>query len=274
MSFDELTCIHFGWDLTYKCNYRCPYCRLSEPVPDRTVSEWLAAWSRINRRYGQCHIFISGGEPSVFPGFYDLVRGLAKIHFVDICTNLSWDVDRLVPELSPERMRISATFHPTQVKFETFLEKAVRVKDYLPERFSPKKSVYFVMYSQQTDRLEEYRSGFDQYGLVLIPLPLMINDTLANREEEKKDIAESSPNKDALDHKLDYQLQTRLPRGKLCRAGHYYAFIRGDASVERCTRYKDRQLGDFFSDSFALWDAPKICELDWCPFESQWIVEE
>ena len=274
MPADDLpTTVHFGLDLTYACNYECPYCKLPPVLKHKSVAEWTAAWKRMQERYGQCYIYMSGGEPSIYPGFYDLVKAIAPMHVVDLCTNLSWDVEKLVPALPPERFKISATFHPTQVSFEEFLAKAVCVRDYLPQRFPPKRSVYFVAYPAQMDRMEEYRRKLDENGLVLVPLPLMEGNAPANTDEEKKTIAEASPNKNTSDRKLEFQLQELRPAGRLCHAGQRYAMIRGDGQVDRCTRHDDRQLGDFFSENFQLFEEPKLCLKEWCPFESQWVVQ-
>ena len=272
---DRPTTVHFGLDLTYACNYTCPYCTLPPVVKHRTPVEWEAAWKRMQARHGECYIYMSGGEPSIAPGFFDIVKAIVPMHVVDLCTNLSWDVTKLVPALPPDRFKISATFHPTQVSFEEFLEKAVYVRDYLPQRFPPKRSVYFVAYPPQMDRMEEYRRRLDENGLVLVPLPLMEGgaDAPANTADEKKAIEAASPNRDTVDRKLAFQLQELRPSGRLCNAGHRYAMIRGDGKVDRCTRHEDRQLGDFFSPDFQLFTEPKVCMKEWCPFESQWVVQ-
>jgi MoaA/NifB/PqqE/SkfB family radical SAM enzyme len=266
--------VHFGLDLTYACNYKCPYCVLPPVLKHRTVEEWTRAWRRVYERSGRCYIYMSGGEPSIYPGFYDLVRAITPMHTVDLCTNLSWDVDKLIPALSPDVFRVSATFHPSQVSLEEFLPKAVKAREHLPQRFPPKRSVYVVAEPAAMPKMDEYKARLDENGLVLIPLPLMVGSSPANNEEEKKHIEELSPNKDTWDRKLDYQLQNEKPKGRLCHAGQRYVHIRGDGKVDRCTRHEDRQLGDFFSEDFAVWDEPKLCYQEWCPFESQWLVRE
>jgi MoaA/NifB/PqqE/SkfB family radical SAM enzyme len=272
---DDPSIVHFGWDLTYACNYDCPYCRLPAITKPRPVAEWVKVWERLHKRYGRCYIYMSGGEPSIWPGFYDLVKALTPMHTIDLCTNLSWKVEKLVPDVDPKHFRISPTFHPTQVPFEEFLPRAVYAKDYLPMRFPPKKSVYFVMYPKQLDRLEEYKAKLDENGLVLIPLPLVgLDKEFANDEREKKVVEDISPNKDTWDKKLDYQLKNETPQGKLCHAGQRYAHIRADGMVDRCTRHEDRQLGSIFDENFEMFPEPKVCRQEWCPFESQWLVRD
>lgn len=267
--------VTLGWDLTYVCNYRCPYCTVwDQPTKVKnTVAKWVEIWERMHRLYGRCYIYMSGGEPSTYPYFVELIEALTPMHTVDTCTNLSWKVERAVPEISPEVFRISASFHPTQVPFEIFLPKAVYVREYLPWR-PEGGAVYFVADPKQMDRMEFYREEFAKYGIAMVPLPLVVDQGIGNTEEEKHRIEAISPNRGAPDHKLEYQLKTKGPNGRLCRAGHQYAMIRGDGMVDRCSRYTDRQVGNFLDPHFRLWRSPRPCYMDWCPYESQWIVEE
>lgn len=271
---DAPNTVHFGLDLTYACNYACPYCVLPPATKHRSVSEWTRAWERMHRKYGQCYIYMSGGEPSIYPGFYELVERISAMHVVDLCTNLSFDVERLVLKLSPDRFKISATFHPTQVSFSEFLPRAVLAREHLPQRFPPKRSIYYVADPEQMKDMPEYASKLEANGLILVPLPLMVGHDIANDESEKDLIASLSPNKGFSDDKLEFQLKRLSPAGRLCHAGQRYAHIRGDGRVDRCTRYEDRQLGDFFSEDFELFPEPRACRQEWCPFESQWLVRD
>lgn len=271
---DHPSIIHFGWDLTYACNYDCSYCKLPSPAKPRPISDWIRVWDRLYKKYGRCYIYMSGGEPAVYPGFYDLIKQLISIHTIDLCTNLSWEVERLTPELDPKYFKISPTFHPSQVSLEEFLPKAVHVRNYLPKRFPPNRSVYYVMDPKQIQAFAEFKERFEEMNLILIPLPLMEEKDIANDEEEKKTIEDLSPNKNTWDKKLDYQLKNLVPNEKNCHAGQRYALIRGDGMVDRCTRYEDRQVGNIFDENFALFTEPKICCQEWCPFESQWIVRK
>ena len=74
--------------------------------------------------------------------------------------------------------------------------------------------------------------------------------------------------------KIEYQLQNISPKGKLCRAGKDYAVIRVDGTVDRCSQYKNGSVGKIRDDNFALFGECKECERDYCPIESQWIVND
>jgi len=207
---------------------------------------------------------MSGGEPSTYPYFYDLVRKLTTRHLVDICTNLSWDVDKIIPEITPENLVISATFHPSFADFEDFFKKAIKVKQYLSNS-----QIFYVAYPTQIRAMPERSKRLKEHGINLIPLPLRGNQEVLNTEEEKKIIEEITP---YLGEKKGYQLQRISPKGKLCRAGQYYAVIRANGLVDRCSQYQNGIVGGFLNDDFRLFDNPSPCEKEYCPIESQWIV--
>jgi len=260
----------FGWDLCYTCNYRCPYCGIWENRSDSdlflSAEEWGAIWDRVHAKYGSCHIYMSGGEPSFYPGFYDLALRLAQRHSIEICTNLSWDIDRLVPQIPAGTLKIAATFHPTFARFEEFFENAVRVKEYLPNS-----QIYYVAHPGQIREMPERSRRLKEQGVDLIPLPLRGDGYVLNSDEEKRIVEEVSPYKG---EKIEYQLQRISPKGKLCRAGQFYAVIRANGAVDRCSQHRNGGLGNFLSEEFGLFDKPVLCEKDYCPIESQWIINE
>ncbi len=260
----------FGWDLCYDCNYRCPYCGIWENSSDDdmilSVDDWKNIWDRIYDLYGSCRIFMSGGEPSVYPGFYDLVDILAQKHHPDICTNLSWNVEKVVNHIPPENLTISPTFHPTFAKFSDFFKKALRIRDYLPDN-----QIYYVAYPGQIDKMPARSKKFKDAGISLVPLPLRGEGYMINSEEEKKIIREVSPYEGS--EKIDYQLQDTSPRGKKCRAGMDYAMIRVDGNVDRCSQCRSGEVGRIDSADFRLFKAPEECEKEYCPIESNWIIE-
>ncbi|MHB2026039.1 MAG: radical SAM protein [Elusimicrobiota bacterium] len=273
-NINHLHQVTFGWDITYVCNYRCPYCTVWDQPTKLNLSpdQWMRVWNRLHEKYGRCYIYMSGGEPSRYPHFIDLVKELVKKHTVDVCTNLSWDVHKLVPEISPDIFRIAASFHPSFAKVDAFFEKAVHAKKYLPQR-PEGAAVYYVASRAQIPLMNHYRDIFARGGLVLVPLPLVEDHRIGNDEREAKIIEEISPNKNDPLGKLEYQLRRLSPQGKLCRSGQRYAMIRGDGSVDRCSVYKDRQVGNILDENFELWDEPKVCGQEWCPYESQWLVD-
>lgn len=258
----------FGWDLCYTCNYRCPYCGVWEKYSNDnlflTAEEWGIVWDKVYDKYGSCHIFMSGGEPATYPYFYELVKRLTQRHSVEICTNLSWDIEGLVPSIPTGILKIAPTFHPTFAEFEDFFNKVIKIKNYLPNS-----QIYYVAYPSQIREMPERSKMFKEHGINLIPLPLRDNGFVINTVEEKRIVEEISPYKG---NKIEYQLQKISPNGKLCRAGQHYAVIRADGIVDRCSQYQDGSVGNFLDVNFRLFDEPLPCEKEYCPIESQWII--
>jgi len=260
----------FGWDLCHSCNYACPYCGVWKDHPEKDLvlspEQWGKVWGGIHEKYGKCMIYVSGGEPSVYPGFFELIKLLAKNHLPDICTNLSWDVEKLTAHLKPGQLRISATFHPSFAVFDEFFEKSVKAKDYLADG-----QVYYVVHPNQIEEMPERSARFKEAGIKLVPTPLRGAGYMINSEKEKEIIRKVSPYTES--DKIDYQLQEISPKGKLCRAGKDYAVIRYDGKVDRCSQYSSGSVGKIQGDGFKLWEDPVVCEKDYCPIESQWIVK-
>jgi MoaA/NifB/PqqE/SkfB family radical SAM enzyme len=261
--------ITFGWDLCLSCNYRCPYCGVWERNPEEdlllSAQQWTQLWHRLYLKYGSIHVFVSGGEPSTYPEFFELVRLLTKEHTLEICTNLSWDIEGLVPEIPVSILKIAPTFHPTFAKFEEFFEKAVKIREYLPNY-----QIYYVAHPGQIKEMPQRSRLFKEQGINLIPLPLRGDGFVLNSEEEKRIVEEISPYRG---NKIAYQLQKISPRGKACRAGQHYAVLRINGSVDRCSQYSTGSVGLITDENFSLWDTPLLCEKDYCPIESQWIIE-
>ena len=261
--------VTFGWDLCYTCNYNCPYCgtweRHSKKNLQLNEKRWLTIWNRIYDKYGSCRIYMSGGEPSTYPYFYRLIKCLTKKHIVDICTNLSWDVDKLIDVVSMENLKISATFHPLFADFEDFSIKVNKIKKYLSNS-----QIFYVAYSAQIKEMPERSRKLKESGVSLIPLPLRGNQVVLNTEDEKMIIEEVTPYKG---EKRDYQLQKISPKGKLCNAGHKYAVIRVNGTVDRCSQYQNGSIGNILDEDFGLLDKPLVCEKEYCPIESQWILD-
>jgi MoaA/NifB/PqqE/SkfB family radical SAM enzyme len=262
--------ITFGWDLCYICNYRCPYCGVWEKASAKDLrlspQEWEVIWHNLYERYGSIHIFLSGGEPSSYPNFFELVRVLTKEHSVEVCTNLSWDIYRLIPEIEVGVLKVAPTFHPTFANFQDFFEKVIKIKEYLPNH-----QVYYVAYPGQIREMPKHSKVLREEGIKLIPLPLRGDGFVLNSEEEKRIVEEVSPYRG---EKLEYQLQRISPKGKLCRAGQHYAVARATGIVDRCSQYSDGGLGNLLDKDFKLFDGPARCKREYCPIESQWIVKD
>lgn len=108
--------------LTYDCNMTCTYClnhyhQLICPRP-MTTQLWIHALKRLPATI-ELPITLGGGEPTLYPGFYDIVQALPN-GTLDLLTNGTFDAEEFMSKVPPERFNrgakyasIRVSLHPT-----------------------------------------------------------------------------------------------------------------------------------------------------------------
>lgn len=282
--------IEFDWLIHYKCNYRCPYCFFNgkwEEVEKRNeylpLEKWIDAWERISRDYEHVRILITGGEPFIYPSFIELLKELSKYFSIGFDTNLSCSEEELtnfVKNTVASNISLGLSFHPMFSDFETFLDKAL----FLKENGFNNICIQYVTYPPQLGQMKYFKNRFMGRGFYFIPLPFrgIYNGEKypdAHTEEERKLIYDAMEDLE-IEHKerVERQLVQVKSRAKLCRAGQVYARIDCDGTVYRCGRstsnLNNGYIGNFFDEKFRLLDEPLPCELEVCPCEFRWLVED
>lgn len=267
--------VEFSWEICYTCNYRCPYCgKWNDESRDDLkldVEEWENTWKRIYAKYGSCNMYISGAEPTTYPRFFDIVQRISDMHTVTICTNFSWGAAEILDRnINPERAQFTPTFHSLFANFDIFLEKAVRLKDWIRN-----KMVFFVAYQMQMDKVDYYKKKINESGLNFSVVPLRGSDddskikVISSQEERDKIGAITDMHKD----EFEYLAQNKSPKGKPCMAGYRYAIIKPTGKVFPCSNQNDSFLGSIQHDNFILLEKPSVCPAEFCPYESYNLVE-
>lgn len=274
-----------GWTIGYECNFRCPYCFVWRDASNKdlklSVNEWIKIWDRINSKYGKCVISLSGGEPSLYPGFFDIVKYLSKNNICVICTNFSWDPHKLIPETSETNLKIFATFHPSFMDFGVFYEKVKFARKYLDND-----AIAYVAYKKQMEKIPYYKKELEKIGVKLMIHPLrdegfdIENGEIKNTDNSKgqKIINDNEEKKIILDNTIikdDYRFGLKSPKGKLCRSGKDAVCIWPDGTINRCTRYREEIMGNITDKDFKFFDKPMLCNKELCNIEYEYgmIVE-
>ena len=111
---------YFGVFLTMRCNFACSYCingkdprRRPEAQPD--AAAWAGFFNRLDT--GDIPITLQGGEPTLYPGFYDLVGMLAPGKRIDLLTNLSFDLDEFMERVPLSAVTRPAPYAPIRVSY-------------------------------------------------------------------------------------------------------------------------------------------------------------
>lgn len=285
--------VEYFWMVMGRCNYRCPYCVYGLVPFDRrkvgyyfSADQWVSGWKRLYERYGEGNIILTGGEPTLYPGFDEMVLALNQWYWLAFDTNLSWEKDKLADFLrraDPKKVRFEISFHPSQTETEPFLEKARMIHDagfgYINR---------LVSYPALLPRLDEFREAFAARGLTFVVNPfqgeyegrqypqaysdadrrLISGATVAIEQE-----AANAPHKEFVQQILDRE----SPKGRLCRSGYQHLRVEDDGTVYRCGEYatlKWEPFGNFFDEGLSLWDEPRLCRSERCEWEYRWLVDQ
>jgi len=120
--------------ITLSCNLTCSYCinRFDDfryTKGHLTGEEWVKGLNRIVSRH-DLPVTIGGGEPSLHPDFAAIINGITPALNIDLLTNLEFDVDRFMAEISPERIKrdapyasIRVSYHPEVMALEPLVAK-------------------------------------------------------------------------------------------------------------------------------------------------------
>ena len=108
--------------LTFACTFKCDYCinhyNGLHKYKHMSTEDWVLGLNRIQTKKN-CPITLTGGEPTLCRGFYDIVDGIDKKINCDLLTNGDFDIRDFVKNIPPERMKrrskyasIRFSYHP------------------------------------------------------------------------------------------------------------------------------------------------------------------
>jgi len=265
--------VHWNWEITMDCNYRCSYCEVPKKKegPAFSLDRLEEIWERIFKKYGVSHVRLSGGEPSTYPDFYGLISLLSRRHVIDITTNLSFDVHKFGERFKGESISISASFHPEFNKIEDFVAK---VKYLQGCGFCA--TITCVTYPPFINEIERFKRVVEESRINFKTIPF--NGLFEGRRypleysrdelKRMKDVAEQSIASDV--NKRWYDWLTKPPdertRGEvICRMGQMYAKIFTNGDVTRCCAQGSEKLGNLGDEGFKLLEGAQACTLGKCP---------
>lgn len=281
--------VYWNWEITYECNYQCSYChfwKIEKKYPYIHIERWLGIWKNIFNKYGCCHIRFSGGEPTIYPNFLNLIAVLSQMHTIDITTNLTFDINCLIEKINPAALFISPSFHPEFDNINEFLEK---VRNLRQQGFQVS-GIAYVAYPPYLQNLKEFMEITERNNIEFKIIPF--NGVFEGRVFPKDyNDAEKRLLEEAVENSLNKELNSRWLRWhvdkkesnnegekneeslRLCRMGQMYARILPDGKVTRCCA-ENGDLGSIFNDDFKLLDEPVLCKVrvEKCPCFKAMIV--
>ncbi|HRY28520.1 MAG TPA: radical SAM protein [Elusimicrobiota bacterium] len=283
----------YFWVVMTQCDCRCPYCIYGLYPLDRrkvgyfyTAEEWLAGWERMYKKYGEGRIVLTGGEPTLYPGFTDLAVQLSRWYQINIDTNFqlpSAELELLLKRLSPRRVDFSTSFHPFMAKTDEFIAKI-----HLLKRNGFNYLCRLVAFPPLVEKIPAWRKTFGDEDIILFVNPFSgewngrkYPESYTPAEKEiifgQKNSRESARIHPADKEFVRQMLNMESPRGRPCRTGSEHVRVEDNGWVYRCVSYAAMErepLGNFIKDDIVLWDRPRVCEADACEWEYRYLVDE
>jgi hypothetical protein len=110
--------------LTLRCNLNCYYCinRQGDFVVSEEMSarDWIKGLSHIETRE-DLPITLCGGEPTIHPGFYEIVKGLEGKH-LDLLTNGTFDLEEFCKQIPPSAFKREAKYASIRFSYHEKME--------------------------------------------------------------------------------------------------------------------------------------------------------
>jgi MoaA/NifB/PqqE/SkfB family radical SAM enzyme len=272
------------------CNYRCDYCFVPEAklgeklVVHATPQAWQAAFDRTEKTW---MIHITGGEPTLYPGFAELSERLSRRHYLSLNSNLTGrELAGFAERVDPARVAlVNAGFHPAERQLrngaELFLDKAAMLR----ERGFP----IMISVVATPDILAEYDAVIAALAPTgLVPMPKAMHGAHrgahypeAYSPEQRRefhrrslDAEQSYPNlfgpnglRPSIDLTLDRNHLERRIRyiGQLCSAGRDMVRIDPDGTVHRCA-IKGPSMGNLLAGTWRRASDCAPCNRSYCVY--------
>jgi MoaA/NifB/PqqE/SkfB family radical SAM enzyme len=281
--------VEADWMLLTTCNFRCNYCFNPPDALGAKLNVYGTnlQWSQGFKATGKTWLLhLTGGEPSVYPGFVDLCQQLAQDHYLSINSNLSHrSLDDVAERIDPERVHyINAAVHyderQKRASLDVFVERVHRLQ---------MRNFYVLVSIIMTPRIvaafPAISAYFESHGLCLIPKVMRGNyrdqrypaayssdqkafilERLAEARRKYAAVTAGMGEAATIDMLADGRFLNGAVdyRGKLCGSGHNFAMIEPDGTVFRCG--SGNCLGNILLGNVSLLRGPQACDTSYCPY--------
>lgn len=260
--------IHLIWEMTRACNFKCPYCLSgSNTVTDKVVSVDFAVVLRTLNATGNIfEINLVGGEPSIVPGFTDLVSGLTQKHFVFLTTNLAASkiFERFADKVDPARITgIDCSFHVEQREKYSSFEKFARTWNLLNDQ-GFNMCANYVAHPSLLGRIEEDLKRLSDLGVAINPTPYIgVWQGKSYPESYTPDECDTLFRTDIYTGKWE-AFMGDTPVKVRCNAGYNVFWVGIDGNISKCTTYLNRQYGNIYSGFTETDNSIEMCNATTC----------
>lgn len=239
------------------CNYSCPYCYVATSVNKGMHFNYdMETWEKAFERHFQNQnvvFYFSYGEPMMAGNiFYEALEMIGRhpLWEVRMTSNVSLPMERLMnTRVAKEgRLSINASFHPTQITIDKFLEKCDEIRAHGMEP-----SIIYVMYPKQIDDLERYIAIFRKkgYRVHIRAFRGLYKGKKYPQAYTKEQWIKTAKYMDRGNFK--YQLHAVNGLGRMSMLGMSHILVDNYGKIEMCDSYVgDRHYGNIFDEKIYL----------------------
>lgn len=276
--------IEADWQLLNTCNYRCPYCFFPSSLLGEklTVYGTPEVWRQAFDQTGLTWLLnITGGEPTIYPGFASLCQLLTIKHYLSFNTNLTHpSIVDVANRVDPARVKfINAGLHAeerTRRKgLKLFLKNAACLKESNFPIF-----VSIVATPEVLSQVDKTIALTETVGF--IPIPKLLRGPYKGRlypqaysaSERATFIQFAARAQESYDSTLqdlpyvfgDEKYVEGIPAftGRMCGAGSEFIRLEADGKIYRCEVKESNYLGNILNNSFVPRTVKTPCDSEYC----------
>lgn len=281
--------IEADWVLLRTCNFRCTYCAILPEDLAGKISvyasplEWLDAFNATGKSW---LLHLTGGEPSIYPGFVKLCEHLTRNHYLSINTNFTNpSLDELCEKVDAARVHyINAALHHEErirkTSVDSFVRRALKFKQ---RNFNL--LISSVMTPPVARVFAELQAAFQAHGLFVIPKVMrgwyagklypdsytrrertLIRDHMARAQQRYAAVLANMVEPPTINMFRDERFLRGIPdyRGSLCASGSKFVEIEPNGDVFRCS--SGQMLGNVLKRNIKLLSNAMRCDTSYCPY--------
>ena len=162
---------YIGVFLTLSCNLSCSYCinhlvGLKKGRKLLRAQEWALGLSRLSMQK-KIPLTLQGGEPTIHPDFYEIVKAIPDELELDLLTNIQFSPAEFARKISLSKFNrqapyaaIRVSYHPETMNFEDTKNKVLEL-----QQFGFKVGLYGVLHPSQLNEIKRAQELSAQAGI-------------------------------------------------------------------------------------------------------------
>lgn len=276
------------WLPLWKCNFKCPYCtgwKETNALEFQPLNTLITVWDNVFHKipYTEIDLHLTGGEPTIYPNFFELLKYfITKVSKIHVCTNLSFNAhDFLNLKIPPDRISLHATFHPSCISIDDFIENLILLKKYIIND-----TVEFVadennLKNQELiiKKINDCKIKAKILFLKFVKQDFSDKDTFIKKNNFSGTL--NSDNEIKMIKKIrdeqklnisDYESFEKFSLGKKCSAGYKSIYIMPNGNIRKCSM-DSTYLGNIFDCDINIYTEPQICTQKVCSNQYHNILE-